>query len=166
MLVFFLAGGTTWVLIQLGLIRGSWSDKLFTILTGLGAAAAALLTIFGIFQFILSLIPSTSKSSTTSLPPSFTIQNIIQAPVSPSPPSDKPAYRGIVGLPPPSDPKTIQQREQTVKDVYHKLIQPNITAIALTGIGGVGKSTLAALICRYAEGQRRAGKGLFTADPL
>ena len=37
-----------------------------------------------------------------------------------------------------------------------KLIQPDITAIALTGIGGVGKSTLAALLYRYVD-ERRSG---------
>src|ERR1700758_4786689 len=40
------------------------------------------------------------------------------------------------------------------------------TAIVLTGIGGIGKSTLAALIYRYAEQQRHVGKGPFTAEPL
>jgi tetratricopeptide (TPR) repeat protein len=171
-LLFFIAGGTTWVLIQVGIIHSSWADKLLTILAELGGATAAILTIFGIFQFILSLIPSTPESSTPS-PLSTTIQNIINVPPtppvppSPSPPSPTtPSYRGIVGLPPPTDPKTIQQRHKVVKEVYDKLIQPNITAIALTGIGGIGKSTLAALIYRYAEDQRHAGNGPFTAEPL
>ncbi|HKF35274.1 MAG TPA: tetratricopeptide repeat protein, partial [Ktedonobacteraceae bacterium] len=37
---------------------------------------------------------------------------------------------------------------------------------ALTGIGGIGKSTLAALIYRYAEEQGTSGSGPFTAEPL
>ena len=172
-LLFFIAGGTTWVLIQVGIIHASWSDKLLTILAGLGGATAAILAIFGIFQFILSLIPSAPESSATSPPPSTTIQNIINVPPAPpAPPSPSPpppttsSYRGIIGLPPPTDPKTIQQRHKVVKEVYDKLTQPGITAIALTGIGGIGKSTLAALIYRYAEDQRQAGNGPFTAEPL
>jgi hypothetical protein len=172
-LLFFIAGGTTWVLIQVGIIHASWSDKLLTILAGLGGATAAILTIFGIFQFILSLIPGTSESPTNSPPPSTTIQNIINVPPAPpAPPSPSPppptisSYRGIIGLPPPTDPKTIQQRHKVVKEVYDRLTPPDITAIALTGIGGIGKSTLAALIYRHAEDQRQAGNGPFTAEPL
>ncbi len=172
-LLFFIAGGTTWVLIQVGIIHASWSDKLFTILAGLGGATAVILAIFGIFQFILSLIPSAPESSTTSPPASSTtIQNIINVPPAPSvppsplPPPDKTSYRGIVGLPPPTDPKTIQQRHKVVKEVYDRLTPPGITAIALTGIGGIGKSTLAALIYRYAEELRASGNGPFTAESL
>lgn len=77
-----------------------------------------------------------------------------------------PGYRDLVGQPPPSDLRTIHQREKIVKDVYTRLIQPDITAIVLTGIGGVGKSTLAAAIYNYAEKQRLAGNGPFTAEAL
>jgi tetratricopeptide (TPR) repeat protein len=73
---------------------------------------------------------------------------------------------GIVALPPPTNPKTIQQRGRVVKDIYARLTQPDITALVLTGIGGVGKSTLAALVRDYAEKQRLAGSELFTAEPL
>ena len=78
----------------------------------------------------------------------------------------KPAHRGIVGLPPPTNPRTIQQREQAVREVYTKLIQQDITAIALTGIAGVGKSTLAALIYRYVEEQRQTHTSPFQAETL
>jgi tetratricopeptide (TPR) repeat protein len=172
-LLFFIAGGIIWVLIQVGIIHASWSDKLLTILAGLGSATAAILAIFGIFQIILSLIPSAPESPTTSPAPPTTIQNIINVPLaypvppSPSPtPPDKTSYRGIVGLPPPTDPKTIEQRQKVVKEVYDRLTQPDITAIALTGIGGIGKSTLAALIYHHAEDQRQAGIGPFAAEPL
>src|SRR5207253_8477779 len=60
----------------------------------------------------------------------------------------------------------IQQRQKAVQDIYARLMQVGVTAIALTGIAGVGKSTLAALAYRYAEEQRRAGSGLFTAEAL
>src|SRR5215471_6922736 len=36
---------------------------------------------------------------------------------------EKASYRGIVGLLPPTDSRTIQQREHVVQDVYTKLIQ-------------------------------------------
>jgi NB-ARC domain len=94
-------------------------------------------------------------------------QIIVHVPTTqPLPPAataaDKAAFRGIVGFPPPTDSRTIQQREKVVKEVYALLTQSDITTIVLTGIGGVGKSTLAALIHRYAEQQRREGKEPFT----
>lgn len=82
------------------------------------------------------------------------------------PSQEKAAYRGIVGFPPLTDSRTIQQREKLVKEIYAQLLSPEVTAIVLTGIGGVGKSTLAALIHRYAEEQRRPGIGPFTAEAL
>src|SRR5260370_1373521 len=51
-------------------------------------------------------------------------------------------------------------------DIFTKLTQPDITAFVLTGIGGVGKSTLAALVYRYAEEQRQAGEGLFASEAV
>ncbi len=41
-------------------------------------------------------------------------------------------YRGIVGLPPPVNPKTIQHRDKIVSEVYERLTQPDITALVLT----------------------------------
>lgn len=81
-------------------------------------------------------------------------------------PLEKRTYRGIMGVPPPTDPRTIQQRETVVKDIFARLIRHDTTAVVLTGIGGVGKSTLAALIYRYAEEQRRAGNGPFAAEAV
>jgi len=78
----------------------------------------------------------------------------------------KPAHRGIAGFPPLTDGRAIQQREHIVKDVYTKLVQDDIAAIALTGIGGVGKSTLAALIYRYTEDQRHTHSSSFLAETL
>ncbi len=82
------------------------------------------------------------------------------------PSEDKTSYCSIEGFPPPTDPRTIQQREMAVKDVYVQLTQADTTALVLTGIGGVGKSTLAALIYRYAEELRLANKGPFMAPAL
>src|SRR6266480_6993906 len=75
-------------------------------------------------------------------------------------------YRRIVGFPPITDPRTIQQREHVVKTIYTQLTQKDISAIALTGIGGAGKSTLAALLFRYAEEQRARHIGPFVSETL
>ena len=81
-------------------------------------------------------------------------------------PLDKATYRGIMGVPPPTDSRTIQQRDKTVLEIYTKLCDEDVAALVLTGIGGVGKSTLAALVYRYAEAQRQAGKGPFKAESI
>src|SRR6266851_2114388 len=44
--------------------------------------------------------------------------------------------------------------------------QDDTTAVVLTGIGGAGKSTLAALVSQHAEKQRIVGKGPFAAEAL
>jgi tetratricopeptide (TPR) repeat protein/transcriptional regulator with XRE-family HTH domain len=75
-------------------------------------------------------------------------------------------YQSIQGFPPPTHPRAILQREQVVNDIYTKLIQSDITAITLTGIGGAGKSTLAALVYRYSLEHYRAGADFFTAEPI
>jgi len=129
-----------------------------------------------LWPYIVSSNKKAETTTTTSStdPPIYQIpQIIVQVPPTPptlqrspvSPPTQA-AYRGIVGIPPPTDPKTIQQREKAVKEVYDKLTQPDITAIALTGIGGVGKSTLAALVYRYAEARQRAGNSPFAMPPI
>ncbi len=64
------------------------------------------------------------------------------------------------------DSRIIQQREDTVKDIYTRLSQAHLSAVVLTGIGGVGKSILAALLYRYAEEQRRASNGPFITEAL
>jgi len=161
----------------------------YVILTnqGITQGSPALIIISIIFSVVVSLLtlmftifqwrfPVTRNIPEQSIPSSFlspiqqsnahnpTVLPMLVPPQ--SPPYIKTSYRGILGLPPPTDPKTIQQREKAVKEIYTKLTQSDITAIALTGIGGVGKSTLAALIYRYTEEQRQAGNGFFTAESL
>ena len=81
-------------------------------------------------------------------------------------PTSSPAYHPVIDLRPPTVTKVIQQREQTVEEIYTQLSQPDITALVLTGIGGAGKSTVAALVYEYAEKQRRKGAGIFQDAPL
>jgi tetratricopeptide (TPR) repeat protein len=82
-----------------------------------------------------------------------------------SPRSEEDISRRILELP-PTDPRTIGQRQRAVQEVYAELSQPDLSAIVLTGIGGVGKSTLAALVYAYAEEQRLTGNGPFAAEAL
>lgn len=79
---------------------------------------------------------------------------------------EKISYRGIMGIPPPTDPRTIQQREEQVRQILALLDSTRMTALVLTGIGGVGKSTLAALVYRYAEEQRAARHGPYAAPAV
>lgn len=78
----------------------------------------------------------------------------------------KTAFRGIVGFLPPTDTRTIQQRTVEVEEVYTELTRPDVTAIVLTGISGVGKSTLAALIYQHSEALRAIGTGFFQDEPI
>jgi transcriptional regulator with XRE-family HTH domain/tetratricopeptide (TPR) repeat protein len=85
----------------------------------------------------------------------------------PSPPeSSRRMYQNIEGLPPPTSPRTIQQRDSIVQDIYRKLLQNDTTAVALTGIGGVGKSTLAALVYCYELECNQTSESPFASPPL
>ena len=113
----------------------------------------------------LLLFPTTCRctSADPSPPPPSSVQ-----PFTPQPPipTSSPAYHPVIDLPPPTVTKVIQQREQTVEEIYTQLSQPDITALVLTGIGGAGKSTVAALVYEYAEKQRHKGAGIFQDAPL
>jgi tetratricopeptide (TPR) repeat protein len=168
----------TWILSYLKVIPSFWASIFTIIITVLGA-------VFAFFQSMHLFVPvdrdelpeaPRQRNPDFNLPlvpaPTPQIPSIIvQLPSNQSPfvqmlTSDKTAHRGIVGLPPPTDPRTIEQREHVVKEVYTKLTQPDITCVALTGIGGVGKSTLAALIYRYVEEQRQTHTSPFQAETL
>lgn len=153
------AASTITVFSIVGVIPGFWATII-----------SALLTIFGLVFGVLPLIPSDGKSpvaapAVTNAPPNAvpSTQSVVSAP---SPDQSTSAYRGIVGIPPPSDPRTIQQREQALMDIYHTLTQSETSALVLTGIGGIGKSTLAALVYRYVEAQQHAGIGPFTGPSV
>ena len=80
--------------------------------------------------------------------------------------SNKINYRTILANPLSVDPETIVQCEKTVKKIFVHLLQPDTSTIVITGIAGVGKSTLASLIYHYAEKLRRSSKKSFTAEAL
>lgn len=88
------------------------------------------------------------------------------APIPSSPGMKARLYQNITGVPPPTNPRTVQQRERDVQTVYAKLLQADTTAVVLTGIGGVGKSTLAALVYHHAQEHYQLREGPFTAQPL
>lgn len=150
---------TIWILSYFNVIPGFWVAILTIIITVLGA-------VFAFFQSMHLFLPTEKHESAGTSPYTSAKTYFPTATPNASLPSTKPTHRGIVGLPPLTDPRTIQQREQVVREVYAKLIQPDITTIALTGIGGVGKSTLAALIYRYVEEQRRTHPSPFLAKVL
>lgn len=149
-----------WILNGQGIIQGSWSGA-FSILFVFASV------LIGLFQWLFPI------SDSRPLPPIQITPEVLAVPsgVAQLQPTTKmaaveegAAYRGIMSLPPPTAARTIQQRQKAVKDVYTLLTQSATSAVVLTGIGGVGKSTLAALIYNYAEEQRRRGQGPFT-DP-
>lgn len=158
---------------------GSWSNILSIIFTFTGVLVGLFQWLFPVStssegrpqnvpaQHALVLQPTGGAGSSPALPPI-----VLHLPLTTPTPVDSSAtdavekvvYRGILGLPPPTDPRTIQQRETAVHDIYALLLQPATSTVVLTGIGGVGKSTLAALVYSHAEAQRQSAQGPFT-DP-
>src|SRR5258707_2387544 len=174
-LVLIAIGTVIWVITDQGSLTTILPIVIFTVLS----------VVIGLFQWLFPVSSGSTEHTGANIHPSLIAQlssitssvatmpqsgvdvspsNHTQAPQ--SGPLHKHAFRGIRGVPTPTDPRTIQQREKAVRDVYARLIQPDTAAVVLTGIGGVGKSTLAALIYRYAEEQRRGGNGPFTAEAV
>ncbi len=159
--VLFIGVGTT-----IAIFRGT----LFNTVSIIFAAAGA---VFALCQWLLPVSHTQSNHPTPTISPSSIPPIIIQVPgmqTTPIPQALPLAknmnYRGIIGLPPPTEPRTIQQRKQEIREAYTLLTRPDVTAVVLTGIGGVGKSTLAALVFRYAEEQRHMRNGLFTGEAI
>ena len=146
-----IAGGTIfWLVDRQSSLYAILPIVIFTVLS----------VIIGLFQWLFPV------SSNVPDQPTFVIHPSILSQPTPPAPIEKAAHRGIAGLPLLTDARTIQQREHVVREVYAKLIQDDITAIALTGIGGAGKSTLAALIYRYTEEHRQTSNNPFLAETV
>ncbi len=77
-----------------------------------------------------------------------------------------PVLRNLKPLPGLLDVRIVYPRASLVQEVYQRLMQGNTSALVLTGMGGIGKSTLAALVFQHAEEQRLAGMGPFTGEAL
>jgi tetratricopeptide (TPR) repeat protein len=174
-LILILAGTVIWLLT----LRGTWITIVpLVIFTILGV-------IIALFQWLFPVSSNAPEHSSTTIQPSLipqlssAISSLSTMPeihvhafpadhthLTQSSSLEKRTYRGIMGVPPPTDSRTIQQREAVVKNIFAKLTQPDITAYVLTGIGGVGKSTLAALVYRYEAEQRHTGKGPFTSEAV
>jgi hypothetical protein len=74
-------------------------------------------------------------SSAPAAPPPFAPPTISSTPF-PITPSPNPLT--LRALPLPTDPRSIQQREVIVKEIYTLLVEPNTAAVALIGVGGIG----------------------------
>jgi len=143
-----------WILSALGVIASAVSIIISTICSSIGVIA-------GMLPLLQTspeannpsqlLLPRESKDEINSLPQ-------IVSPIN--------SYRTLSAILPNATSKVIVQREQAVKEVYEQIILPDATAVVLTGIGGVGKSTLASLVSYYAERLRQQGMGFFTAPVL
>jgi len=88
-------------------------------------------------------------------------------PVTIEPPGVAPLVsRQLLTQPPTPHPEKSIPRPQAVAEIYRRLTGPEVSALVLTGIWGLGKSGLAAQICQFAEQQRQSGQGPFLASPL
>ena len=74
--------------------------------------------------------------------------------------------RLLLDMPPSHIHSTILPRDVLVREIATKLLQPDISALILTGIAGIGKSQLASQLYHYMEQQRLAGIGHFTHGAL
>jgi tetratricopeptide (TPR) repeat protein len=176
-LVVALAITSAWILTHQGITQGTATLTIVSIIGGLILALIAALFTYLQWRYPIptDTAASVSPSPTLQAPSPTPIIIQLQQPTPPqtpqpstppSPAPNKPISGNITGSFPPTDPKTIQQRQKLVEQVYAELTKPGINCLVLTGIGGIGKSTLAALLYNYAEEQRKAVKGPFTTEAL
>ncbi|GAC1632987.1 MAG: hypothetical protein NVS4B11_34060 [Ktedonobacteraceae bacterium] len=163
-MLFFVLGTGSGVLSIVGAVHGPLPIIVSVTLTVLGVVLAFVRWLFHLIYAEPTLAETLSQPTilTLSVPANAEAVNVEPQITS----TDRNAHRNVATLPPPTFPRTIQQRQIMVEEIYNQLIQQDVTAIALTGIGGVGKSTLAALVYRNAEEKRRAGKSPFTAEAI
>lgn len=146
-LCFFVISITILVLNNFGLLRITWANYL-----AIGFATAAI-----VFA-ALNVLISTSKRVLR------WFSSLINLEANLPSTSLSPPYSDISSLPSPTDSTAILQRKEAVQQIYARLIQSETTAIVLTGIAGIGKSTLAALVFHYVENQRYQGWRGFLRD--
>jgi tetratricopeptide (TPR) repeat protein len=108
-------------------------------------------------------IPTTGSSSQTTNQPGQLTPPVPDPKEPVRPPADALTLRTSAL---PIDRQHIHQREAVVKDIYARLIDDGTSAVALCGLGGIGKSTLGALVLSYAEQERRTGRGPFHREAL
>ena len=164
-IVLFAVGAISGVLSILGFIHGSFFSILSVVLTSLAVAGILLLRFY---PMSLNSPERAVISSPHSFDPSIMVQVPVTQPLSlsKSPSIIKNVHRDIRGLPPPTLPTIIHQRGKVVEEIYSRLTQQDVSSIVLTGIGGVGKSTLAALIFRYVEEKFPTSEGLSASTPI
>ncbi len=169
------AGVIIWIFVN----QNSLSALFGKIITGVGI----LLTLLQFIPVIFSRKASepVPAPSPAPQPPPINIYNVLPGAQSPQPPAvSEPHASTLAADPPrpasdpltlraqplPTDPRNIQQRSVVVKEVYDMLIAPDAAAVALCAIGGIGKSTLASLVFKHTEQERRAGRGPFHAAAI
>lgn len=81
-------------------------------------------------------------------------------------PRNNTAFTHQSSLDPPADPISPVERQRIAQEIYDLLINPNHSAIILHGLNGIGASTVAKLVCSYAENQRLRGTSPFFKAPL
>src|SRR5713101_476067 len=122
---------TAWILSILNVISATWA-----------AIITAVLTVAGFVFTLVSAFPSLLHAETPgqSKTPSSSSQ-LQHIPDSLSPPDPAIVQRGIAGLPPPTNPRTIQPRAKEVQEIYAQLSPEHTPADVLTCIGGEGRSS-------------------------
>ncbi len=113
-----------------------------------------------IHNYIPPSQPQVTQPSSVSQPSPTPASPVVEPP---APPAGNLSLRTS---PPPTGSRHIQPRTVAVNEVYNMLIDPNALAVALCGIGGIGKSTLASLVYKYAEQERRAGREPFRNESI
>ncbi len=110
-------------------------------------------------------IKNTSNSQAALFEVANGISELIKTQQQKQQPERPTGYRPITGLPLTHLSNTVP-RTELVQQIYTTLTGPRISALTLVGLGGLGKSTLAALIYNYVEQQRASSSGPLAGKTL